>query len=747
MAGEKGKSILLVEDEVLIAMTEKIELENRGYVVTHVTTGEDAVEFVAKSNAQLDLVLMDIDLGSGIDGTQAAQTILNTKDIPIVFLSSHTEKEIVEKTEKITSYGYAVKNSSIVVLDASIKMALKLFDEKIKNKQADKKLHESEQRLRLIFNSMDEVPLQGYDKNRRVIYWNPGSEKLYGYTKEEAIGRTLEELILPEEIQEDVIEAIHQWHDYGVPIPAGEIELLDKNGNRLQVYSNHVLITNFSGEKEMFCIDVDLTKKKQFEGDLKKSEEKFRTFIENANDIIYQVNPEGVFTYASPNWVEILGYQLDEVIGEPVGKFVHKEDLHLCSDFLNLVLSTGEKQSGVEYRVKHKSGNWRWHVSNGSPIRDENGKVVSYMGIARDITERKKVEEKLIKSEKRLLEAQMLSHVGSWEYYIENDRVEWSEGLYDIFELPKDKPPPAFLKQQNLYSEDSFNNLKQAIGECLDNETPYKVTLDIITFNGSLKKIISKGKILKDSADKVIGCFGTAQDITQQKKLESELLESKKRAEENEKIAKTAECEIQKQLEEKELLLREVHHRVKNNIQNIESFLSLQLKSVKDSLSSSAIEDAISRVQSMRILYDNLLVSKNLREVSLKSYIENLLTSLQNVFPENENIAIKKEIVDFNISAKKAITIGIIVNELLTNIFKYAFVDFSKGEIEVSVEKNNNTVIITIKDNGVGIDERVVKNKTPGFGLTIVKMLVQQLGGTYSIDNDMGTKSVVTFEV
>jgi len=120
-------TLLLVEDESVIAITEKVQLEKYDYKVLVVSTGEKAIEAV-KTSSEIDLVLMDINLGDGIDGTEAAEVILKDRDIPILFLSSHSEREIVEKTKKITSYGYVLKNSSITVLDASIKMAFKLFE-------------------------------------------------------------------------------------------------------------------------------------------------------------------------------------------------------------------------------------------------------------------------------------------------------------------------------------------------------------------------------------------------------------------------------------------------------------------------------------------------------------------------------------------------------------------------------------------------------------------------------------------
>jgi CheY-like chemotaxis protein len=125
------KTILLVEDEAIIALVEKKTLEKLGYNVIHASSGEKAVDIV-KAGTRVDLILMDIDLGSGIDGTTAAEMILGTRDIPLVFLSSHTEPEIVEKTEGITSYGYIVKNSGETVLSAAIRMAFRLFEAKLK---------------------------------------------------------------------------------------------------------------------------------------------------------------------------------------------------------------------------------------------------------------------------------------------------------------------------------------------------------------------------------------------------------------------------------------------------------------------------------------------------------------------------------------------------------------------------------------------------------------------------------------
>jgi len=181
-----NKNILLVEDEAIIALAKKNELEKYNYTAAIVNTGEEAIEYVYNDNHDIDLILMDIDLGAGIDGTQAAKAILENIEIPIVFYSSHSEPEIVEKTEKITSYGYVEKSSSITVLDASIKMAFKLFDAKMK-------LQQSKNNIEFILNSINDAVIFQDLNTGNIIDVNHRMLEMYGYKdKEEVIGKTIE---------------------------------------------------------------------------------------------------------------------------------------------------------------------------------------------------------------------------------------------------------------------------------------------------------------------------------------------------------------------------------------------------------------------------------------------------------------------------------------------------------------------------------------------------------------------------
>jgi PAS domain S-box-containing protein len=139
---------------------------------------------------------------------------------------------------------------------------------------------------------------------------------------------------------------------------------------------------------------------------LRESEERFRSYVEEANDIIYALTPEGKFSYVSPNWTEILGHDVQDVRGNSFVPFVHPDDLEACMDFFQKVMLDGQKQSGIEYRVKHKDGEWRWHTSSASPLKDDEGSVLSYIGVAHDITQMKEVMNDLAKTNQDLKETQ-----------------------------------------------------------------------------------------------------------------------------------------------------------------------------------------------------------------------------------------------------------------------------------------------------------------------------------------------------
>ena len=210
---------------------------------------------------------------------------------------------------------------------------------------------------------------------------------------------------------------------------------------------------------------------------------------------------------------------------------------------------------------------------------------------------------------------------------------------------------------------------------------------------------------------------------------------------------KMAEAEIRRQLAEKEILLKEVHHRIKNNIASIGGLIYLQLKSVTNSEAIAVLQDAMGRVNSTGMLYDKLLLSEDFRDISVKNYLDDLSDAIAAIFPDRAKIKLEKKIADFCLDSKRLFSLGIIANELLTNIMKYAFVNKDAGLIKISLTHADNRVTFTVQDNGHGLPAGFDILASKGFGLMLVKMLSKQLGGKFSIESHRGTRCMLEFDL
>lgn len=218
---------------------------------------------------------------------------------------------------------------------------------------------------------------------------------------------------------------------------------------------------------------------------------------------------------------------------------------------------------------------------------------------------------------------------------------------------------------------------------------------------------------------------------------------------------KEAEKRINDLLQEKEILLHEVHHRVKNNMSSIASLLSLQADRTPDSAASQALSEARNRLQSMEVLYDKLYRSENIRNVSTEAYLPALVEEIVRVFPSGARVSVDVRIEGFFLEVKTISTLGMIVNELVTNAMKYAFSHRDEGVLTISASRrmvdspsgSQAIARITIADNGRGLPESVDFRTSEGFGFSLVDALVDQLNGTITIERGNGTKFFLEFPV
>lgn len=189
-------------------------------------------------------------------------------------------------------------------------------------KRDESALRESEQRFRQLFEQTPRIAVQGYDRDRRVIYWNQASTQLYGYALHEVMGQRLEELIVPPQARGKVASAINLWQLGGPPIPAAEVQLQRKDGSLVWVYSSHLMLRNSFDQLELYCVDIDLTELKKIDNELQVSESRYRSLVEHLGDAIFITNPDDQLSFLNPAWERISGYPIHESLGKPLQRFM-----------------------------------------------------------------------------------------------------------------------------------------------------------------------------------------------------------------------------------------------------------------------------------------------------------------------------------------------------------------------------------------------------------------------------------------
>ncbi|MBN1531443.1 MAG: PAS domain S-box protein [Spirochaetes bacterium] len=425
-----GKTLLLVEDELLVAQAESKQLAKFGYRVITASSGREAIEKVRSGAERVDLILMDIDLGCGMDGTEAAREILGDRDIPVVFLSSHTEPEIVERTEKITSYGYVVKNTGITVLDASIKMAFKLFEAhrhiREKNRELDEAigkleqtnrellareamLRESEHKYRLMAdNSSDTIWMMRFDGT--FTYHSPAVMRLRGYAPEEANAIPLEKTLTPKSmalVRRMIEEEFAKPRGEAWAERYAELEMYRKDGSTIWTEVSVQSVRNGEGDVVGFQGSTrDITGRKRTEAQreaalqaLRESEARYRLLAENSEDVIWTVDTDWRFTYISPSVRRLLGMEPEEAMKVAVSETLTPESLNTVMEVYRRHLPDIERGLDPTERMEveqfRKDGSTVWVELSVRVIRDEAGSLAGLIGVSRDITGRRREEGRL----------------------------------------------------------------------------------------------------------------------------------------------------------------------------------------------------------------------------------------------------------------------------------------------------------------------------------------------------------------
>lgn len=263
----------------------------------------------------------------------------------------------------------------------------------VKRTQEEK---DSAQRFQVLLESVSAISVQAYDEQRKVIFWNKASEKMYGYSQQEVLGKQLEDLIIPPNMKSSLITSHNAWLAEGIEIPASELKLQHKNGSEVDVFSSHVMISNSAGSKEMFCIDIDLRDRKHAEKLLRQSESRLQETQEYARIGYWDLFAESKAAVWSANMYTIFGLPINSESGPEVLCSIMHENHH--SDFFKSLehsFSTGDEHHAI-YRIQRPdNGENRWIECRGHKVLGPNGEIEKFSGFVQDITERKLAEEQL----------------------------------------------------------------------------------------------------------------------------------------------------------------------------------------------------------------------------------------------------------------------------------------------------------------------------------------------------------------
>ncbi len=446
---------------------------------------------------------------------------------------------------------------------------------------------------------------------------------------------------------------------------------------------------------------------------LKDADQSYRHLVEAMNEGAATLIADGTIYYCNQRLADILQIPLEKLIGTTLGSYMTSEDQTIFADMLVRCIDKAAKKEFT--LLKRDGGAATVTLSCGKlALYDYNGISV----VISDITEQKHTEDELAKSE--MIFNQFMNNSPSL-IYIKDEKLR-------LLKISKNMEALLGKQSSELIGKDSYEHVppefaKSAIADDMkvlkDNKPVEREEIIKGRVYSTLKFPIHRGE------GQPAYLAGFSIDITERK---------------------LAEDVIKSLLAEKDLILKEVHHRIKNNMSIIKSLLMLQAKDSKEPAAINTLNDAGNRIQSMMVLYDKLYQSPNFNEMSIKNYLPTLVDLIISNFPNSKAVRIDKNIDDFILDSMRLSTLGIIINELLTNIMKYAFADRADGLITVSALLKDNQVSIIIQDNGVGVPESVNVEKSTGFGLQLVMMLTKQLRGSIQIENVNGVKVTLKFE-
>jgi len=466
----------------------------------------------------------------------------------------------------------------------------------------------------------------------------------------------------------------------------------------------------------------DVTEQKKMEEEIRASETRFRVIFDNSKDGI-GVHINGIWKYCNEAAIRMFGASSrEDLIGTPITQVIAQSERQRIIDYVHRRREKNEAPTAYITKGLRKDGHeFELEVELSSFSLDGEHQVLVML---RDISGRKRAERALVESESR------------FRLLFEN--MEEGFSLHEIIVNDVGEPVDfRFLEANASYEGHTGQKPMEIIGKTIIEVMPQVDRHQIKNYGAiALGGGPQVFEYFSKSFNKYMRVHAYSPTHGQFATIFEDVTESKR-----------AQEQIESLLREKEMLLKEVHHRIKNNMNTAASILYLQGENEHDERIVNALETASRRLRSMGVLYDKLYRSENVTSVSMKEYLPALVSDIHDNFPNKDSVEVAIEVGDFRLSASKTMALGLIVNELVTNSMKHAFAGISRGKISISASLTGGSATIIVSDNGVGMPEFSALNPSKGFGMELIEGLVAQLDGEFRNERGTGTKSIISFTI
>lgn len=459
--------------------------------------------------------------------------------------------------------------------------------------------------------------------------------------------------------------------------------------------------------------------------------EQLRRVLENVNDYaLFLLDRKGDIISWNKGATRETGYAEHEVLGNSYGILFTPEDRSTGIPEQELREARRTGRADDTRWLLCKDGTRFWAEGTLTVIRGENGGVDGFLKVSRNATERKQFEETLRDRDDRLTAALVAGRMGTWRWDIERDVDVLDESMAALLGL---KRQTTELKINEFYSRVHDSDraaVQEAFERSIREEAESQLDFRVIWPDASVHWLADHWRRCGTADGHAQYLTGACVDISERKRQEQELESS---------------------LKQKELLLKEVHHRVKNNLNVVSSLLSIQGDYAKDPETVRAFAEVQDRVRAIAGLHETLYTSEDLTNIHFRKYVDHLLGELRAVYDMGRNVNIAIDAADVVLRVDQAMPLGLILNELVCNAFKHAFPGQRPGNIDVVLRYASGgggsptACDLIVRDDGIG--EGGNSQPAASIGTELVTLLVEQLQGSMEVRHRKGTEVAVRFPV